>query len=161
MSGIGPISETPGVDLWIGPVPPFQTINLVIPSVERAYFMPFTVRRAVTVTQALLYTGVASGHFDIGIYDDSAVRLTSTGSTVSTVTADVQTTNLSSALTLLPGVRYWAAVVADNNTITFERAGANTLSANYARHNTSAFPLPNPASFPGTAFGSFVRVMFQ
>jgi hypothetical protein len=161
MSRIGRVSPVLPLNLWVGPVASAQSISLTTCSLNRAYFMPFQVLRSVTVTKALLFTGTASGNFDIGIYDNSGVRLGSTGSTASTVTSGVQTTNLTASVTLVPGVQYWAAFVADNTSITVERIGANVYTTTYGRYNSTFFPLTTPATFPGTASGSFVRVFFE
>lgn len=97
-----------------------------------AVFTPVRIYRTVTIKRMHLYNGaVASGNFDIGIYDSDSegkprTRLTSSGSTAHSGTSAMQTVNVSD-VTLSPGL-YYVAVNFDNTTAEVRRINAITVA---------------------------------
>jgi len=156
MSGIGPISQTPApLDLWVGPFDPRMFIIFQTGGNGAGSFFAFQVHRPITVSKAGLAIGTSSGHLDLGIYDATGHRLASTGSTASPGSGPA-TVNFTAPVTLVPGVWYYAAVVADNGTITWMGGGG---SPNTQPDTTPAagfwlatvFPLPTTITIPGTS----------
>lgn len=163
MSGVGPISETPApLNLYVGPFDPRAgySVDVTYPGANYAYAWAFQVTRRVTVTKARYWAGsVSSGNVDLGIYTDGVTgnRLASTGSTAMGSAYGQREIDLTAAVTLVPGVRYWATISCDNTTAKFFGAGAAASQAGggdaYSVINTSGmFPLP--ANLNTTAKGS-------
>lgn len=162
MSGIGPISETPGFDLFVGPVDPRVAGNALTVAANTAYLMAFSVSAPVVVTQARIMCAVSSGNVDVGVYDTAGTRLGSTGSTAVGAANVAQTINLTAPVTLVPGRRYFAAIVADNATVTFFGVTA-TSAVQFALSLTAtagaSFPLPATISV-ASAGPRFIAVCF-
>lgn len=123
------------------------TGNGVYSTANLAMYFPLWLSEPTTVVQAYLQMGsVASGNFDLGIYDASFVRQVSTGSTASTVTNGTQVVDITD--TTLDRGYYWLAIACDNTTISLRRV---VPGSNYTRllgfmMQTSAFPLPATAT---------------
>lgn len=153
MSGIGPVSQTPDIDLYIGPYNPLYFGALIAAVANEADFMAFKVLRPITVSAASIEIGVQSGNLDVGIYQHTAngagTRLVSSGSTA--VGAPGTQSVALAPTRLVPGVRYFAAVAFDNATVTAWRSQClsdqmvNLASMGY--RIAASFPLP--ASFAG------------
>lgn len=128
------------------------------PAANRAIFIPFKVDVATEYNRFLLSNGAtAAGNFDAGIYDGlTLARLASTGSTPQAGTSVFQSVNFTAAVTLQPGMYYWA-VAMDGTTGTVFRVSAidlEMISLWGIRQMAAAFPLPATAVLanPGTSF---------
>jgi len=138
------------LDLWVGPFDPrlCGTYNVTIPTANKAMLCAFQVNHPITVTKARTYIGQAtSGNIDLGIYDATFHRLASTGSTAASGTWSTQTINLTGSLALVPGVKYWASIAADNATITVRAAlgagpGPQDSDCLWYGEVATSFPLP-------------------
>jgi len=120
----GEITITPwsfqslGVPLWaMSQVPP---ATAVWPAAGLVIFVPFRVPESVICTKMFWGVGTASGNLDCGIYDESANRLVSIGSTAASGSSSLQVVD--TADTLLVRGRYYMALVADTGaTLTIYR----------------------------------------
>lgn len=111
-----------------------------------AVYVPVFLSDDAIAYQLLYWVGAtSSGNIDVGIYSDTGVRLTSTGSTaMSGTTNTLQELNITD-LALNPGP-YMLAVAVDNTTGTTFLSGSNNdelvLTTCPIWFETSAFPLP-------------------
>lgn len=127
MPSIGAISATPApLNLWVGPVDPRLSIDpnfdLRSLSANAGYCHAFQVTRPITVSHVTYMTGsAASGNIDLGIYADGTGgnRLGSVGGAAVGSAFVVHLLDLTAPVTLVPGVRYWAAWSCDNTTARF------------------------------------------
>jgi hypothetical protein len=117
-------------------------------AISRCMYYPFRLTSVFVCANAFILNGGAvSGHFDIGIYDQSGNRLASTGSTSQSGTNSIQTVAL--AITLQPG-NYYLAVSVDNVTSQVYNHAfslAAVAAAAGVRSQASTFPLPTTATF--------------
>jgi hypothetical protein len=147
------------LDLWIGPGNPFGAgQNGAAPTANVAYLAAFSVNRSHTVTKARYIVQAQSGNVDIGIYNADGTRLGSTGSTaVGAVGSSGQVINLTAAVTLVPGLLYWAALAADNTTVRWVAHYINSSSLialaamGLTQQVATSFPLPAPLVLSATA----------
>lgn len=99
--------------------------------------MRWTVAKTGSITDMMVYTSVASGNFQLGIYDTAATTrhlLRATAIVASTVTAGYQPVPLSSPLSVVAGDDIDLAIWSDNVTLTFGRAAA------YLSNNSTLLP---------------------
>jgi hypothetical protein len=152
-------------DVWLGPFAPAAmqiasvaaTASATWVAANRAFYYPVRVVRPLIVQRAFIVCGAtASGAFDLGIYDRTGVRITSTGSQAQVSTNAAQAVDLTDTL-IGPGV-FYVAVVMDNTTGTVFSRTENTPFMRFAGVYTenSAFPLPATATFATPASGRFV-----
>lgn len=96
--------------------------STVWPTSNLAILFPFVLSQPVTTAKMFVCNGsVASGNFDVGIYDDGAGtstvnKIVTSGSTAQSGTSAPQSVTITST-NLLPG-RYYAALCFDNTTAT-------------------------------------------
>lgn len=152
-------------NVFIGPIPPRDAQDTATIAANQAYFAPFTVTRAQTVTQVSYRPSTQSGNIDFGIYDASYNRLASTGSTACPATGALRTTALTAPVTLYPGRLYRGAYAADNATVAM-LSGAISASpavgdANLLSQQASAFPLPATASPSAAAGQRYIGMNFS
>ena len=122
MSGIGPISNPLPLDLFVGPLDPEQANTpMAADNANSAYLYAFQVHSPLSVSKAYIQAGTQSGNLDLGIYSSVisagnivCTRVASTGSTA--WPAGGAGIAFTAPVTLVPGVRYYAAVAADNTT---------------------------------------------
>jgi hypothetical protein len=141
---------TDGVDCLGTPiaVSVASVANIAWPAANRAVYVPFVVNAPIVVVKLMIQNGnVASGNFDIGIYDDQGDRLVSSGSTAQSGTAVAQAVDTTD-ITLLPGA-YYFGVVMDNTTGVIAGLGpaVGICSAAGVLSQSTAFPLPATATF--------------
>lgn len=90
--------------------------------------------------------GTASGNVDCGMYDAQGNRLVSTGSTAQSGTSTVQAVDITD--TVIPSGLLYLALALSSATGTIWGAGAAGAGYGFGVYRqTSAFPLPNPATF--------------
>ena len=116
--------------------------------------MPLTAR------QMFIEIITQSGNCDIGIYNERADRLVSTGSTA-VGAAGIQIFNITDT-ELTPGV-YYAALCVDNATASITRASTTALNLQVLgvqQQAVGAVTLPNPATFanPASAYAPTIGV---
>jgi hypothetical protein len=123
----------------------FQTVGAANNALFRALIIPVDC----TVTGIRVNIGTSSGNIDVALYDASFNRVAANGGGGSPGTG-LRTIAFSGNYAATAG-RYWIAVAANNNTVTFEmqRAGTGGLPGG-ARSQSTAYPLPNPASVSST-----------
>jgi hypothetical protein len=168
MAGIGPVSETPApLNLFVGSIDPRLALTSAVPVQNAANLYAFQVTRPVTVTTATVTVGVANGNVDLGIYSGPAggtgTWLGSTGSTAVVGSNAKQTISLTAPVTLVPGVRYWAALAADGATVQFygftSSAAVDGTLLSIVRG--ASFPLPTTSiSLAAAATGRFHSITF-
>lgn len=123
-------------------VNPWLTANTAI-------YIPVILQVPATVYQMAFIVATQSGNIDVGIYDENAVRLVSSGSTA-VGAAGIQLVNIADTA-LTPGV-YFLAMNCDNTTAVFNHfALHNTVGhcAGVCTQAVGAVTLPNPATFTG------------
>lgn len=115
------------------------------PAANVAILVPFSVSTPVTVVEGFAYNGgTGGGNFDIGIYDTSFVRLTSSGATARSASAVVNTTGMTN-YTCVPGRYYYMAMSCDgtSNFIAATMA-AGICESMGVLEDTGAYVLPDP-----------------
>jgi hypothetical protein len=133
----------PAFDLWVGNPHPGAPGSSSVFVANRVYLTAFTVQKPVSVSTAKFEVVTSSGSVCLGIYDDSGTRLATTGSTACPA-AGLGSISLTGSVSLSPGVRYWAAIEADNGTAAARYLGGQAvLITNFkaATHVDSTFPL--------------------
>lgn len=118
------------------------------PSANLAIFIPIRIVEVVTVKKMWWFNGTVTGNVDVGIYSESQVRLVSSGSTAASGNSALQIIDITD--TVLTPARYYMAMAVNNNTDTFvgtSTASALTLQSIGPLEQTSAFALPDPATF--------------
>lgn len=117
-----------------------------------ALYFPIEIPETVSITKLWWQNGTtATGNVDCGIYDEEQNRLVSTGSTAQTGTSVVQSVDITD-VTLVAGL-YYFALAASSGSSTFWVVGSSALATSYGwsvYRQTSAFALPNPATFATT-----------
>lgn len=105
---------------------------------NKVRMIPFTVRRAVTITElgARVTTVSAGGLFGIGIYAANATTLKATGTPIATVTglSTSTATVVSGAVTpvaLAPNTLYWAAIHVNNTVAVFQASTPAAAPASF------------------------------
>lgn len=159
------VTAPAAVNLYAGPSDPRIASTAATQTANTAYISAFQVNVAMTVSSAVWAVGTSSGSAQIGIYDASGNLLASTAATAVTGAAGKVVWPLSAAVTLYPGVKYYAAFVADNNTVTVQgiSPGQGALMPDLALGYTVAtsFPLPNPITFGSSNLGRAILVFFR
>jgi hypothetical protein len=159
---------TLAIDLYVGPNNPqdMTATGTAFTTANSAMLQAFQVRVPVTVTTCYVRVGVSSGNFDMGIYNAAGHRLASTGATAvptAAVTVSVAFSGAAS-VSLVPGVRYYAAVAADNNTVGFGgyvAAGAPTIPGyNLRGAVATSYPLPADIAVPTSNGGQAIGIWF-
>ena len=144
-----------------GPLIPAISItnsSLANPTANLALYIPFSLDRLVTAYAFMTTAVTATGNIDFGIYNLSGDRIVSTGS----VTNVAATTRYDITDTVLSPGTYYMAFSCSNNTDTFYRDNSHPyplLAAAGVKQQTSAFPLPETATF-SDAQGAFTPVFF-
>lgn len=160
------ISAPPGVNLFVGPVDP--RFAWTARTATTALVAAFTVDRPVTVSQARFQVQAQAGNLDFGIYRGNSsplIRLTSTGA-FSCPAVGIATRALTASVTLVPGVRYWAAASSStgSNAIYTVYPGVATslVTGTLLDTASSAHPLPATLTLAGgTPTGSAPLVCFS
>lgn len=123
----------------------------VWPTANTAIFIPVLFETPVVVTKFSFNVSVASGNFDIGLFDEFGIPEVRLGSTAVPAAgvgiADVADTPVN------PG-QYWIGMVVNNITASFNRAAgfaAQVQRAIGVYSMASAFPLPNPVTYSNWA----------
>ena len=124
--------------------------SAVWPAANRAIYMPMRVVSEVTVDRIGLWNGtIASGNFDVGIFDGvSKVKLGSTGATAHTGTSVTQQAALTATL-VLPRGFYFVGIAFDNGTARLFRrtlSAARYLPAAGILQEATAYTLPATAT---------------
>jgi hypothetical protein len=121
-----------------------------------ARMVPFTLVKTATLVKGFWANGAtANGNVCVGVYNNAAERLCTTGSVAQTGTSVLQEAALTGTLTLAPG-RYYLALSSSSATATFLAVAPNVqvLKALGMAQAASAFPLP--ASITPAALASAV-----
>lgn len=118
-----------------------------------AFLAPLVMDRDALITKFVWRTGsVASGNYDVGIYDSTGDRLWSKGSTAWPATNTVVIETVSPSLALDAGSTYYLAFVADNATGNYVN-DAHSPAAGFVSFSdgsptgvqvAASFPLPDP-----------------
>ncbi len=124
------------------------------PGSNLAFYIPFVVHRPFTADVMAVQIGTAAGtnHADVGLFDTGGNKMVTMGSTVVPNTAGMFAFDITDT-TLNPGV-YYMGMSADNTTDTFLRSASLTvtvLGGAGVLCQTTAFPLPSPATFASLA----------
>lgn len=148
------LPSPPRPDLILEPMDPrYVTAASAIAGISTAYLIKFRVQKPTIATALSIYVGAASGNVDLGIFSSTDgvafTLLGSTGSTLSAGTNAAQTINLPVNVLLAPGTNYWAALAADNTTLT---VGQIANASGVAAINKTA--LTKAALFPLAGFST-------
>lgn len=115
---------------------------------NNAIFRPCVIPVDCSVVGIRVNIGTSSGNIDAALYDESFNRVAAVGGVASPGTGLRTLTFASSPVSVTAG-RYWVAVAANNNTVTFLNALApSTGLPGGSRSQGTAYTLPNPAA-PG------------
>lgn len=132
----------------------FTSASAVWPAANRALYIPFIVTEEVTAYQMIFEVAVQSGNLDVGIYNEQATRLVSSGSTP-VGGAGIQVVNITDTV-LKPGV-YFMAMCVDNITASFVRSSISSVvwlnALGVQQQAVGAVTLPDPATFANPASG--------
>jgi hypothetical protein len=122
--------------------------SVVWPAANQALYVPFTVSDRVTFTRAHWYNGAtASGNVDVGIYNEAAARLCSTGAVAQGTINVVQTAAFTASVALNPG-RYYMAMSCSSATATMFASSASLLPIMAGMYQqATAHVLPATATF--------------
>lgn len=137
----------------VGPIAFLAEVAGVWPAANRALYMPFAVEETVTAYQMATEVSVQSGNCDVGIYDENANRLVSTGSTA-VGAAGIQVFNITDTV-LTPGT-YFMAMSCDNVTASFLRFVPTALwtqTLGLQQEALGSVTLPATAAFANPASG--------
>jgi hypothetical protein len=123
----------------------------VFPVANQAYYYPIWLAHPIVVTTLWWQNGNGiAGNVDCGLYTDNGVRLVSTGSIAQAGSLALQTVDITD--TPVPGGLIYLAFVSNSTSGNFRTVGPGTggltpgcSASTYIQ--TSAFPLPNPATF--------------
>ena len=129
-----------------------------------ALFVPFWVPEAVPITKLGWMNGAAvAGNIDVGIYDESANRLVSAGSTAQSGTSRLQVVDTTN--TMLARGRYYLAMATDTSGATQKvycvTPAIAVCQALGMLQMATAFPLPNPATFAKCASAFLPHIYAQ
>lgn len=136
----------------------FTSTAAAWPSANRALFMPVEVQSTCTAYQMCFEVGTQSGNLDVGIYDEQAKRLVSSGSTA-VAAAGVQVVDITNTV-LTPGV-YFLAMSVDNTTATFRKAAIappQVQALGVQQQGLASVTLPDPATF-ANPLGTYVPLV--
>jgi hypothetical protein len=137
----------------LGPFDNFSTTpsSNAYPLANLALFVPISVPVPVVVLEGWVQAGAtAGGNFDIGVYDESGNRLTSSGATARVVSSHNDTTTMGN-LTLLPDRVYYMAFAADGTNNYFSMIPAAGLCEGFGiLEATSAYVLPSSVTYVKT-----------
>lgn len=116
---------------------------------NRAIYQPCTIFADCTVLGVMVSIGTSSGNICVGLYDSSLARVATSGSVASPGTGQ-QKIAFTGGYVAVPG-RYYLAISADNNTVTFSAPTSGALNSPFdqPQWQATAFVLPNPAVFAG------------
>jgi hypothetical protein len=122
--------------------------SVVWPAANEAIYVPFYISETATFQRGHVYNGAtAAGNWDIGIYNEAAARLASTGAVAMSGINAVQTIAFTASVTLFPG-RYYMALANTLGTATvFASAAALTFIHSGPYLQLTAHPLPATATF--------------
>lgn len=139
-----------GTNILKNHTPPFIGNNSAAPnsaanvgSSNRAWYKAINVDNYVTVTGIRIGVAATSGNIDVGLYDSGGNKLASSGSVACPTANTKVTVAFTASVDIAPGT-YYLAIVADNTTATFVRAGTDTIMG--LGYEDTAFPLPSSAS---------------
>lgn len=131
-----------------------NAVSAVYPSANLAIYVPFVLRRQITVAQLFWYNGATvSGNVDVGVYTADGVRITSTGSTAQATINVVQSVNITD-VTIGPGL-FRMALAMDNATGTLFAVATTLLAflkATGVTQQATAFALPATATIASATF---------
>ena len=122
-------------------------VSAAWPAANRAIFVPFAIPMPMNVTKLWVCNGTsAAGNIDIGIYDHTGCRLTSTGSTAQAGTSALQVISITAVL-LSPG-QFYLALAGDSTSPTTNRSAptAEALREMGVFMQETAFALPATAT---------------
>jgi hypothetical protein len=131
--------------------------SAVWPAANRALFMPVVLTRQIVVTVLWVFNGGAvAGNFDIGVYDDSTL-LMSTGATAQAGINQPQGVNITALAENVrrigPGL-FHVGLVFDGVVATVFRNSSSVLGLLFgATQMAAAFPLPATAVMVASASG--------
>jgi hypothetical protein len=136
-----------------GAGPLVQSAGDVQPGVGVAIYVPFELERTARFTTAWIFNGGSGGgNWDLGVYDAVGNRRWSSGGFAFSGANVPQTQTISGGLTLSRGCWYFALGCQNNNhCFAFNGAATSDHFQVGLQRQTSAYPLPNPATF-GTNF---------
>jgi hypothetical protein len=109
---------------------------------NRAYLVPFHLEEPILVTKLFSANGATNvGNIDVGIYSDSFVRITSSGSTAQAGVNTLQVFNVTDVI-IGPGDFYLAIAASGAATVFQANLGVPTANRVGMLQMASAFPLP-------------------
>lgn len=122
-------------------------------AVNRAIYVPLEpLQAATTITGIRVRIAVQSGNISVGLYDEAGNRVATSGA-IACPAAGIQDINFTSSYSAAAG-RYYAAISADNTTVTFGIGAASTnVSPATCRFQETAHPLPATATFNASPTG--------
>lgn len=124
------------------------------PSANLAIYVPFVLRRQITVTQLFWYNGAtASGNVDIGIYSADGARIVSSGSTGQGTINVLQAVDITDT-PIGPGL-FRMALAVDNGTATMFSVATSLialLSSCGVTQQATAFALPASSAIATATF---------
>jgi hypothetical protein len=121
------------------------------PIANQAHYYPIWLAHPIVVTKLWWHNGTTvAGNVDCGLYTDNGVRLVSIGSLAQSGSAATQVVDI--ADTPIPAGLVYLALVSNSTAANFKAIGpaSGGLADGYGvstYFQTSAFPLPNPATF--------------
>lgn len=104
--------------------------------------VPCVVTDNVEITGIYFRVGTSNGTISVALYDDSDVRVATSGSVACPGTG-LQTVNFSAAYNAAPG-RYWMALSASGTTATFGTTNASGTNVLMTERMDTAHPAPDP-----------------
>lgn len=156
-------SNTAPLNPWVGNPDPRLMTSSTSTTANRVHLTSFTLLAPVTVTGAKCQIVTSSGNFCLGLYDSAGNRLGTTGS-VAVPSTGVATISLTASVDLVPGERYWTAIVFDNATASTFYAGISThaLLGDMGLNTfvDSTFPLAASLTIGTAAFNRSYGVFF-
>lgn len=128
--------------------------SAVWPSANLAVYVPFVLRRQITVTQLFWYNGAtASGNVDVGIYTADGARIVSSGSTAQGTINVLQAVDITDT-PIGPGL-YRMALAVNNGTATMFAAASGLIalfSSAGVTQQATAFALPATSTIATATF---------
>lgn len=125
-----------------------------------AIYVPLVVEETITVTKLFSVNGSSvSGNIDIGLYDESGTKKISTGSVAQSGPNQAQVIDVADTQ-LTPG-RYYFGLAASGaaNFLGYSLSGAQPYAVGGQYLQSSAFPLPNTATFGAGGSVSIVPIV--
>jgi hypothetical protein len=136
---------------WSQPAPPQTALSLAVtwPAANLAIYVPVLVPTTVVIRKLFFgsESSVATGNYDIGLYNAAGTRILARGSTAKPASYQEIFWDCTDT-TIGPGI-YYLALAASNNTDTYAGLvlGAPNLTAYGCLTEANAFPLPATATF--------------